>query len=505
MKNIKDLQKIENQIYTMIQVHRLESVLLGLRDASSKIESFVAAGITLFAVKHCTAGHRIQKLNPLHWNDLKPICEIVQEYLLSDPISFDETILNEHLNSNPVFMVLRVASNQMPYNVSIFGQFAQPFMLFHEIPCQMTGRSDLPKFDFEAEFMKLNRVSVIDFLTVAFVAYTAAQANSGFTRAYFNNAKNQGLQLPNDKTLVSIIDQLAADPKKFMDLYRRFKGNDCRFAMYDFNPLFIYPIIRPWRHKKGNSSENDRFIAPLPNMISFRASLGVFYQMYNKHTEDFAKYFGYVFETYVGRILEHSLSSETLISENNIRKTYPAKRGKVPDWVIIDDSTLILVECKATRFSRAAVTTANRGAIDNSLKQVVKGLKQIHNFIQASQAKEVGLEILQRCSRFIPVLVTLEPLYLINSYFFREHINALLAKEGVLNLPWLILSVDELEKLQPHTASDLRLSEMVNELYSKTFSIVLEEACSKTGRTFKDSFLYNKFEEMYDRLTPPEN
>lgn len=115
------------------------------------------------------------------------------------------------------------------------------------------------------KFEKINKVSFADFLNVGFVASAAAQNNLGFTRGYFNKARSQGIRLPGDIDILAILDQLAADPKKFMELYRRYKAEDRRFAMYDSNPLFVYPIIRPWRQKKAVSVGQDRMVAPLPN------------------------------------------------------------------------------------------------------------------------------------------------------------------------------------------------------------------------------------------------
>lgn len=501
INSLDDLVAIKNQIRTMIQAYRLDGILLGLRDASHKVDPFFAAGLTLFAVKHCTAGHPAQTQRPLGWNELEPLTDLVAQYLLADPLSFDEAIQQEYVNSNPIFTILRLAGNQMPYRVSIFGQYAQPRILFQEIPKEIAGHPNVPGFNFEAEFTKINHVSLTDFLSVAFVASAAAQRNVGFTRTYFDKARSQSLRLPNDKTLLFILDQMSADPKKFMGLYRHRKVSDRRFSMYDFNPLFVFPIVRPWRKTKTISMELDRMVAPLPKLIAFRTSMGIFYQMYNQHKEVFSKYFGYIFEAYIGRILENSLSSEILLSEQDIRRTYPEKKGKVPDWVIIDGDTAILVECKATRFSRAAITTGAEEEIHKSLKQVMKGLRQVHNFLEACKAKKSGLDVLHGCSNFVSVLVTLEPLYLINSLFFKEYINAKLADEGITDLSWLILSVEELEKLQPHALSGVKLTEILDELYdNKTFNTVLEEIFSKTGLTFRDSFLYKKHQELYDQL-----
>jgi hypothetical protein len=172
----------------------------------------------------------------------------------------------------------------------------------------------------------------------------------------------------------------------------------------------------------------------------------------------------------------------------------------VPDWIIIDGTTAVLVECKATRFSKPALVTGEESAINDSLKQVIKGLRQLHWFREACIAKRPGLEVLHSCTDFKPLLLSLEPLYLVNSTFFREYIDGQLAPEGIVGLPWRILAVDQLEKLQPHLAEGVKLDEVLENLNRKQFDTILEEAHDKTGLTFKDSFLHSVSEELHRRL-----
>ncbi|MCA1604984.1 MAG: hypothetical protein LC775_05815, partial [Acidobacteria bacterium] len=126
------------------------------------------------------------------------------------------------------------------------------------------------------------------------------------------------------------------------------------------------------------------------------------------------------------------------MSEADIRKTYPEKKGKVSDWAVVDGTTAVLIECKAARFKRNALTMGDEGAVNDGLKQVMKGLRQLEEFAKACRAKRPGLERFHGCTTLEPVLTTLEPLYLVNSTFFREHIDGLLAAQGVTDLPWLI-------------------------------------------------------------------
>lgn len=94
----------------------------------------------------------------------------------------------------------------------------------------------------------------------------------------------------------------------------------------------------------------------------------------------------------------------------------------------------------------------------------------------------------------------MEPLYLINSTFFRKHIDGLLAEQGITDLPWLILPVDELERLQPHLAAGIDLGATIDELRDATFNEVLEGLHEQTNLVYKDSFLYAKDEHLFRLL-----
>jgi hypothetical protein len=224
----------------------------------------------------------------------------------------------------------------------------------------------------------LNGVPLTDFIRVGSVAWAAARSSNqlGFSRDYFDKARALGINLPQDAE-IPVLDQLTTTSEDFIAEYEKQRNPNSLFAMYNFNPLLSYPIVRPYRFEQAPPPEKDAMVAPLPNLILSRLSVGIFYQLYNHHSTKFSEYFGHLLEEYVGVILQNSTSSSsTLLSEKDIRRTYPEEKGKVPDWAIVDGSTAVLIECKATRFTRPALNTCSEDAVNYSLKQVVKGLKQ---------------------------------------------------------------------------------------------------------------------------------
>ena len=498
--SFESLQMLEKHIKQIIQRYKLEEVLIGLRQGLDIVPPFILGGTALFAIRYCKPGQIGPNYRTLEWKIIDRLTDLVAQFQIADPLGFDRNIQEGYYDSNPVFTLLRIFGNQAPYSIDFFGQQARPLLLFQEIPKQIAGSKHVPKFDLEDSFQKINGVSLTDFINVGYVSFAAALSNAGFTRSYFEKARSEDFNLPKGNLILPALNKLAADARKLKHLYLKYRSNDRRFAMYDFNPLFLFPIVRPWQQKKAFLMDLDRLVAPIPNLLLYRISTGVFYDLFNHFKTDFSNYFGHVFEAYIGRILRHSFRSTNLLPEDVIRKTYSPEKGKVPDWIIIDGATAILVECKATRFSRSALITGEESAVNDSLKQVIKGLRQLHWFRESCIAKRPGLEVLHPCTDFKPLFVSLEPLYLVNSTFFRECIDAQLAREGIVGLPWRILAVDQLEKLQPHLAAGIKLDKILEDLNRKQFDTILEEVHEKTGLTFKDSFLYSVSEELHRRL-----
>jgi hypothetical protein len=506
IRNERELLEWEARIGSVLARHDLDYVLGGIRQSLDKLEPFTAAGIALFAIRYSLPPiARGTKLYEMPWGELAPIAHLVIQYLIADPVSFEPAVEDDYRNSTLIPIILRTVGNQFPYNVPFFGQYARSLMLFHHIPRQMRGRAGKPDFDFDTAFQSITGVSLVDFIDVGYAAFAAANGNHGFTGGWFQKAKDQGLNI-DDGVVTKVLDQLAADQWQLRELYESYRQPERRYGMYDFNPLFVYPLVRPWPKRDHTTLDEDRMIAPLPQLILTRLSEGIYQQMFHRHRDDFSQYFGRLHEAYVGEILRHSVPSKTLLSEDDIRSTY--KKGKVPDWVIIDGDTAILVESKATGFQRKALATADSDAIDRSVSQVRVGLIQLHEFRDACERRVAGLEMLHGCSDFKLLVVTFEPFYIVNSVPFRVAIDGELSKElaakGVSVYPWYVLAVDQLEKLQPHIAAGVELKDAVEKLIGhKSFDSLLKEISDQTGRSYRDCFLYEMDIEIYKRLNIP--
>jgi hypothetical protein len=521
INSLDDLNKLEIYIGKILENYKLADILYSLyqlKNKSPKFEPFMIAGFSLFATRFCTPSNSFDRPIP---HDIESLLALSNEYYLADPITFDKELYAEFINSTSDFTLLRpllrLQNNQFSFNKKLYSQFSRSYLLFHEIPKELQNSQDIPHtvqaFDFESKFQAVTGVSVIDFITTGFVIASEFHKEFIINKNNFTKIRNEGINIPNDEIVKNILSQIVANKFKMIELYEeriKTENKNPRFKMYNFNPLLSYPIIEVCDTEF--LSDEYHLHAPIPNLVDSRfSSLGIFYQMYNIYKTEFSQYFGYIFENYVGLLIKNSITSEILFSEKDIRKVYPDNKGKVPDWILIDGSTLILFECKATRFTRAAQAIASEEAIEDSLKQVIAGLKQLFKFKSACQSKVKELTEFHACTTFIPVLVSLEPLYQINNTEFREYVNTLLVnsllaeKEEITNFEWQILSIDELEVLQPYLADGFKLSQVLDNLRTKTYEEIYQELNSHTNKTFANSFLYPHQVELYQRLNYKHN
>lgn len=510
INNLTDLENLEARIQIELSQHDLDEVLVAVEEAVKDKEAFVLAAISLFSIRFSRSPIiRTQKAFRISPQIFNQIYHLVKMYVLAEPSTLDTSANTGYKGSTLISTLLRITGNQFNFNIEFWGQYIRTLFLFIEMPQKVKLLRNSPNFDIEAEFRELNQVSIKDFIYIGFVAYTAASTKGKFTGEYFQKAKSQGFKLPSDEIIELTLNQLAADQYQMRELYKKYKQPNRLYAAYDFNPLFVFPFIRPWIKTSNITLDEDRLIAPVPNLILYRLSEGIYHQLFSVYRDKFSRYFGFLFERYVGEILNNCVDSNQIISEEEIRKTYPEGKGKAPDWIIIVDDTATFVECKATGYNREALATSSEKAVDNSISQIKKGLIQLHEFKDACQKKIKGLEKFASISNFNLRVITYEPFYLINSTFFREIINSEVSPElsgkGISISDWHILSVDELERVQPHTKQGISFNEIIEMLKVMHLNDVIEKLHEQTKKTFEDSFLMVEHEKMFKNLGLPNS
>jgi len=196
--SLTDLNKVEARIAKAFRRLKLGDVLRSLyllRKSSPGLRPFMVAGVALFAARFCLPSKASQLINNY---DIRLLVNLSNKFYLASPITFDKDLHDEFMESNPVFMMLRLVTSQFPFEPGMFSEFSRPALLFHDIPQQLKCSTDVPQFDFENKFQAITGVSVLDFIATGFVISSASHGNFAVNKNYFKKIRNQGIKIPDD-------------------------------------------------------------------------------------------------------------------------------------------------------------------------------------------------------------------------------------------------------------------------------------------------------------------
>ncbi|MGD0767476.1 MAG: hypothetical protein ABSB42_04550 [Tepidisphaeraceae bacterium] len=428
---------------------------------------------------------------------LDPILRLANAFAHADPVGWNPSVPRSMLS-----IALRHIGNQFPYVISTAGKWGRSQILYNELPTELAGARNTPAFDFHGRFEALTCATVADFIDIGFLAFAAATGSNllGFTRGYFEKARLDGLTLGHDEVVRAVLKNIAADSAEHARISIELQQPQRDFAAYDFSSLMEFPLIRPWPGGDAGQVDSDRMIAPIPDLILYRITSGIYYHMRHRWKDEFDRYFGHLLNAYVGRLLKGFVTLGNLISEEEMRRTYPSRSGKVPDWIIVDGKTAILVEVKVARIQRVVYATGREDKLSDCLDAVRGGLIQLCEFQSAVTRRAPGLERLARCREFLNIIITLEPMYLWRSDPFKN-----LVREGLPDsarrIDWSILSLDDIEWAQVHLCGGtIDVASFFRHMLTASWNDVIKAAHEISKGTFGNSILFEKEQELYDRL-----
>ncbi|MFY9487210.1 MAG: hypothetical protein WAP35_00740 [Solirubrobacterales bacterium] len=358
-------------------------------------------------------------------HDLAQICEIYNN--LFDPIADDNDVLAT---------LVRSAFEQFPFQESLYFGIARSRLLFEKPSPQITGKLKIV----DAAFWQNVTGQPLDtFLDTGLLLGVGALRNGGlFDLAWFKqpNFAPIAQHLSEDTVRTLMHDAFATDTVAYKSMcpssYKR------GLERVSFNPL----LVRPFLHQA-----DERFLAPIPQFVFWRASAPSLYYIALDHLSgsdrnDFTDDVGELFEDYVVR------QALQLPLEQPVQREIEYESGKKStDAILVWPGFILLVEAKATRLteeSRAGGSTL-RTEIDRTIGRAFEQLdttaKLIHDRHPAFDHLPVGLPI-------YGAVVTLEPYHFINTPLGRSEI----AKDP--SIPVVVTSVQNFERFVADAIAD---------------------------------------------------
>ncbi len=485
------LGKLRWRISQALIHYTLDQVLIGMRnyeDRSFKEEPFLHATVCGFALQFCHPG-TTEETPPISSCSLKQILDAVGDYAYTDPIGFDKEEEEQLLGSDDAVVPLRLFAKQFEMNIESRQHFAEGLHLFSLIPEYLKKTASKKcVIDVRDAFIQEFTVTPEVFMKVCLIAWFTASDHVALEFQSVWDRVRIVEDVSEEACYKLLLDHLSADKSKFMRVAEKLSSNNPKTAMCGISPLYSYPFVRPWDDGSPEGFE-ERITSPIPNLIAYKASEGVYYQLLSKHGENFTKTFGHIFEEFVGRLLLSAFGPDRVIPESEI-----TGRSKKPDFLVIEGDTALVIECKALRYRRDLLTDSTPESLANAMDKVGGGLVQIQEFLDDNRET---LFRGRRFKQFIPVVVTYGKTHMMQAPALQVPREKMLEKKNVQLREWHLLNVHELELLEPHLKAGEELSQVIKHISKRTFSEVYQEVSARTGKAFADSFLYSFVDDMF--------
>lgn len=442
------LQRLRNEIALL----QLEPSLLFLNRALARERARArkasgppeAPGLVLPHVVRFLAGELLALASPLGPVTLsnerfEDLCSQVVE--LDDPIQLDP----RWPSSDPTGALERMLGLQVrAQDRLIQQQLGLALGLFRDV-----GPVATPKpFDLRVELEAELGVSLESFMQFGFLASGLRSVGQGktaaagtFTFRELTEAYVQGFECCTPEVWTAFLRISARTLEEFRELAKatsaRMPGSV--FEPFALNLLTRHPIVR---------LDEDHFLAVDPELVLERVSLGMYYDLLEVRGRRFTTCFGHAFSTFVGQLLGSVLPASRLSSDADWKPHMPRPaKGETPkhgDWAYQGDAATVLLECKGLRPNLALIESGSSMAAEDYVVRLAGAVEQL-----ASQAPQVEAGIWDaaglRPRRCLGLVVTFGKFYTANTPFVRERVAEHLAAKQRPQLPFVVLSIEELD------------------------------------------------------------
>jgi hypothetical protein len=190
------------------------------------------------------------------------------------------------------------------WNIPNHNMWGRTLYIYGELIAR-SNTPDLIRDIVASKFEEKFGLSIFDFIKLGFIVNFLSQQPGHMNREYFELLRRKKMLIPEDKTIMAFLKLISINPLTFRKICSNDGGLKDHLKTYEFNPLFNYPIIRLHYGDDRKEAKNDEFIAPVPSLLTYRFTTGIYYQLFNEFGKNaFSDSFGVLFEHYIGDLLQ---------------------------------------------------------------------------------------------------------------------------------------------------------------------------------------------------------
>jgi len=466
----------------------LESILWALWQIKDGANPIQKAYTTTIAIEFSEPGQYGATIIQIGKSDLINLIDLATNFCLKNSESGRDFSNQTH---DIFYYMFNLIANQFSISHDSYGDFSRAILLYKIIPCEVV--TEKAGFLLPDLFEKEKGYSIDDYLKVCFIAFAAIEADGKFTDDYFVQASTHP-NTPDFKTMNSILFDISVSAAH----YRRERKNINSLDSFRYHPLLKYPLIRPWSHI-SKEQRGKRYLSPLPHLIGHTAHIGIYHHFLSRYNTKFTSYFGKnIFERYVEKVLINCCHGDELKNEKAIKTEHKMPNGvSIPDFLLIKGDTGIIVECKAAVLPLSIYTRGYINDFTTTVNKVYTGVRQAAIFEEFALSRS-----LYKVANWIRIVITYEPLWGLNTTIFSDILITDFKKdeEAVKFKKFfadtLILSVSQLDIIQPHVTENDSIFSILKRIKRSSFNDEVKALADKTGRSFKNSHLAKYLDQI---------
>ena len=395
---------------------------------------------------------------------------------------------SEHGSNDFASLLLKKIGNQVVLNIQPHNFWGRTIYIYSEL-IESCNAPEFIRDVVTTKFKEKFGLSILDFIKLGYIAYSRSKRPGYMEKEYFEVARKQKIALPDDETVSNFLKQVSIDPLT----YREKCIGDVSSLAYKLNPLFLYPLVRfPYIEAK-TESQHDRFIAPVPDLLTYRSTTGLYHQLFNAFgTTKFSNSFGYIFERYVEKLLSWFQLSGKVLSERELitNARLNMKKGQnimTPDFIILCNEGVILLECKATKYSQDIYEQGLDAHAKGCIDQLNKGITQLDSFEEFIPDICAAYDFTYQDLQIQKAIITFEELTAQNEGPLRNWMNVQQSNKTKCKIIWVYY----MEEIQPYIAKGASLWSFLDNYLKVEFNKIISEMESKTGASYSDSMLWD--------------